>query len=414
MEYFFIFGSHYELALAELTAFLRREKKDFRFLGFPKPAAILHIDASESFISDCIKKLGGTIKTGKVERMADRCDVKHMLKSLPEKSADPSDPKVIFGVSVYGEGIKDMGKKMGMSIKKHLKERGYKVRYVESKDTQLSAVSVTKEKLITKGTEYVIIRDGSHFYYGKTLNVFDYELFSVRDYGRPFRDAASGMIPPKLARIMIQLATESLDSKALLIDPFCGSGTFLQEAYLLDFENFICSDISQKALLDSQRNFAWAKRQKLIRSKHEPIFFLSDIKALPQQIQGMRLCDAIITEPYLGPALKHHAAAKELESVKKNVEDLYLRAFEAFRRLLRPQGPVVMVWPAWDTGNGLVRMNILSKIRSLGFEPQDMLPKEYRERNQKHEYRDSDGLQLFYGREYQKVIREIWKFQFQG
>src|SRR5690606_4224587 len=55
-----------------------------------------------------------------------------------------------------------------------------------------------------------------------------------RDQGRPKRDAFVGMLPPKLALLMLNLAAGGLDPEKShrVLDPFCGTGVVLQEAAL--------------------------------------------------------------------------------------------------------------------------------------------------------------------------------------
>ena len=92
---------------------------------------------------------------------------------------------------------------------------------------------------------------GQQFSLAQTEAVQPFEQFSARDFGRPGRDDLSGMLPPKLAIIMINLAQTPLNS--ILLDPFCGSGTILSEAVLLGYTNLIGTDISEKAIADSKK-----------------------------------------------------------------------------------------------------------------------------------------------------------------
>ena len=78
------------------------------------------------------------------------------------------------------------------------------------------------------------------------------------DFGRPARDDFSGMLPPKLAQIMINLA-QVQNPEALIIDPFCGSGTILSEALLMGYKDLLGSDISPKAIADTYKNISWIK-----------------------------------------------------------------------------------------------------------------------------------------------------------
>ena len=78
----------------------------------------------------------------------------------------------------------------------------------------------------------------------------DIESYTKRDRERPKRDAKVGMLPPKLAQIIINLAAGQLPEEKLqnicdiplgepiprrllgqtVLDPFCGTGVILQEA----------------------------------------------------------------------------------------------------------------------------------------------------------------------------------------
>ena len=56
---------------------------------------------------------------------------------------------------------------------------------------------------------------------GQTLVVQPFKVLSKRDFGRPARDDHSGMLPPKLAQIMINLARRNDDiSTKTILDPF--------------------------------------------------------------------------------------------------------------------------------------------------------------------------------------------------
>lgn len=62
----------------------------------------------------------------------------------------------------------------------------------------------------------------------RTSFVQDIESYTARDQARPMRDARVGMLPPKLAQIIINLALSNNDITEVL-DPFCGTGVVLQE-----------------------------------------------------------------------------------------------------------------------------------------------------------------------------------------
>ena len=106
-------------------------------------------------------------------------------------------------------------------------------------------------KVLEKGGELVVfVRSDTTFDLGRTETVQDFKTYRLRDIGRPRRNAKRGMLPPKLARMMINIASPKHNDT--ILDPFCGSGTIIHEAFLLGYKNIIGSDISEKAVRDRQ------------------------------------------------------------------------------------------------------------------------------------------------------------------
>ena len=99
----------------------------------------------------------------------------------------------------------------------------------------------------------------------RTKKVQDITDYTDRDRNRPKRDAYVGMLPPKLAQIIINLASgnNQIAGKRLL-DPFCGTGVIPQEALLMGFDVY-GTDIEQKMIDYSQINIEWLKSRRNIK-----------------------------------------------------------------------------------------------------------------------------------------------------
>ena len=172
----------------------------------------------------------------------------------------------------------------------------------------------------------------------------------------------------------------------------------LQEALLLGYQ-VIGSDKSEKAISDTKRNLEWLKSQIANRKSQSnenntrlaisPLL-VSDVKNLSQKVTAV---DAIVTEPYLGPALRGGESQKEIQNILAELEQLYLAAFAEFKKILKPGGKVVIIFPWFKKYN--LKLNILAAIEKLGF----------RRFNQED---------LVYGRPEQKVWREIGIFRTWG
>jgi hypothetical protein len=75
-------------------------------------------------------------------------------------------------------------------------------------------------------------------------------------------DAFVGMLPPKLAQIMLNLATKG--ERGLQIwDPFCGLGTTLIEAFQAGYSHLLGSDIADDMVIATQTNTSQFALQNL-------------------------------------------------------------------------------------------------------------------------------------------------------
>ncbi|MDX9893577.1 MAG: DNA methyltransferase [Patescibacteria group bacterium] len=327
----------------------------------------LIVEHQEIPAQEFLNRLGGSIKIGKV--ISDKIDKEKILNILKDQK---QDRKLNFGFSYY-ESKKD---NLGMEIKTTLKADGISCRLVTGRDKALSSVIVTKNRVV----EFLVL---ANHWLALTEAVQEFEAYGHRDYGRPVRDMLSGSLPPKLAQIMINLA--GLPTGVRILDPFCGSGTILQEGSLLGYQ-MIGSDLSPKAVADSKQNLAWAV-DKLGINKNYQISHLDvhDLSKTISQVEG------IVTEPYLGPPLRGYESKREIEKIVEGLSELYLSSFREFKKILDAKGRIVIVFPAWRLGQEIIELPILEKIKKLGF---TQINKD----------------KLVYSREGQKVWRQIYVF----
>ncbi|MDP2736172.1 MAG: DNA methyltransferase [bacterium] len=396
MRYFFILGTNPTLSLAELAAVFSNGE----FSLFQKNIAIL--DTNLEIKANIIKKIGGVIKFGIIHSETTSLAPREILKlaaifSKPEKSKS----KFNFGISLYGKAKINL-KVLGMEFKKLLKESGINSRWVISREPTLSSVVVEQNKLTTeKGVEIVMIEFNKKLFLGRTLAVQPFKELSFRDYGRPSRDDRSGMLPPKLAQIMINLSGAKLEDT--ILDPFCGSGTVITEAALMGFKNIIGSDISNRAISDTKKNVEWIienfKLEIACPASHcegggNLKLYQQDACNLSQKIKPQSI-DAIVAEPYLGP----QNSGFEISKVAKELERLYSKSLMEFNKILKPGGKIVMIWPVFQ---GKLSTFIYPNIDS--YKIIDPIPANL----QKNIFLNLTARKtMVYGREEQKVWREI-------
>lgn len=367
-KYIFILGRHPKLSIAELESLI-----DFKIIKQLK--SILIIEAEEFEPQELLDQLGGTIKIAEYIE-----EIDHLNQLDLDKIVIKGEDKVRFGFSVYGRKKfpKEL-KKIGIKYKKELKFQGHKVRYVESKETTLSSVIVRKEKC----QDVILVFEGEKVNLGRVLAVQDFESYSERDYGRPARDSLSGMLPPKLAQVMVNLGKAEKDD--IIIDPFCGSGTVLQEAWLKGYKNVIGSDISDKAIADSIRNLKW------FDEKHTIEIFQADAKEISQHVSKV---DRVIAEVYLGP-VKNEV---KIDKAKKELQKLYKEIFKEIKKILNPGARLVIAFPAWKIpavaeavagkGNKVTYLDMRNILEDLGYKV--------------------EGETYLYGRPDAQILREIY------
>lgn len=458
MKYFFILGNNPTLSVAEISAVfgLRETKFPVRLARLAElkrteangEARVGNLVSGNVFILETdqeidakvlIKRLGGTIKIGEIKNEVDKKDQEKLKKEVI-KLLKPGGGKFKFGFSYYGSGKLNL-KPLAMETKKYLREKNISCRWVVSKEKTLSSVVVEQNKLTGKGIEIVLIdlapslsflsaslkagaRGGKEggVLIGQTLAVQPFKELSFRDYGRPARDDRSGMLPPKLAQIMINLTPRPspLEGEGarrageVLLDPFCGSGTILTEAMLMlnspspleepvpkllrekdgGEVTLIGSDISQKAITDTKKNIEWIKKNYELGIRNYELH-KKNVLELSKLIK-INSIDAIVTEPYLGPP----RGKLNLKKTISELEKLYSDSLLEFKKILKPSGIIVMIWPLFILHPTPCALN----PNLNGFKIVNPIPERLRDNpNIKLTNRNT----IVYGREGQKIWREI-------
>jgi hypothetical protein len=297
--------------------------------------------------------------------------------------------KFRFGLNMHPKSDKIL-KGLLIGSKKKLKELG-NVRFVNKDFQNLSSVQAWHEDLLgERAIELTLFKGDKHWYLAQTVAIQDFEWYSHRDYERPSPDASNGMFPPKLAQILINLASQ--DPSETIFDPFCGSGTVLQEAVLMGFKAF-GSDISEKMVMDSQENLRWLQDQ-VERSLDTPTFLMADAtkltkKELPKQPF------VVVTETWLGPALKQVLSPLERPKVHREIESLYDAFFSNLRKQI--EAPLTVVFTAPYHRENHERL-FLHNLPAILKKHAEIVPLSKHERPS-----------LFFERKQQLVSREIWK-----
>lgn len=266
--------------------------------------------------------------------------------------------KVIFSVTDLS-GLKSEDTDLA-AIKKQLTSQDIKSRYLDSGKYGLTAAVLSHQKV----HELVIIQDNEKLILAKTVSIQDIDDWTKRDRRKPYADRKKGMLPPKVARMMVNIAKNLFESNSypIIHDPFCGSGTILMEALMMGC-NASGSDLDVNSVRGSKENLEWLIEEYGIDKKVPPVHLLDATQPLPTPMANK--INAIVTEPFLGkPRPQEH----ELKNIFKGLYRTYLGAFKNWSRFLRPGGIVVIIFPVVETKSQTYDLNkLIDKLSQLGY-----------------------------------------------
>jgi tRNA G10 N-methylase Trm11 len=408
-KYAFILGRNPELSIAELGASLREISVT------PQKAAVFFSGELPEAPQDFLNRLGGTVEILEIfEENLPQADILKVVEKFLLEQCRTHAGKCAFALNLWPENKKSQVLKFLLPrLKKSLRANGISANFMNKNFQNVSPVFASKQGLIGRKTNIGVfdIGDGK-VSLGFTVALQDFEAYSKRDYGKPFRDPAVGMLPPKLAQIMVNLGSspQLLTTNYLpagqagkpqtISDPFCGTGTILMEALLMGYD-VIGSDKDARLVDGAQQNIDWLRKafQKNVHVHTKAQLFQKDTTALVKTDIALEQPFAIVTEPYLGPALISFPAEKFLEKLTGELENLYIDFFASMAKWLPKKTPVVFVFPYWKK-KGSARLHLapplVAKIEALGYSKTTFVPLQ--------------TTSLFYDRPDSIVGREIVRF----
>lgn len=354
-------------------------------------------------------RLGGTIKSAKLLTRLRNTDLdaafSHLQSSVPDHLSSVPEGKLQFGISVYGfKAQKNWLLRQMLELKKIIKKNGRSVRIIENKSEELEAAQILYNKLTGPlGWELLLIKDGHDTILAQTYAVQDIDAYAARDHGRPMRDARVGMLPPKLAQIMINLATgqsyqkkplpslqQFIDDPALkeyrpvILDPFCGTGVVLQEALLMGYDLY-GTDIESRMIRYTKENLDW------LVGHSAPSWELEAVDATKTRWRGF---DFVVCETYLGTPLTALPQSDKLEKIITEANAIAEGFLKNISTQLEKGTHLCVALPAWYLGNDTFKhLKLLDHLEDMGYNRLDLV-----------HARTTD---LIYHREDQVVAREL-------
>ena len=425
--YIALLGRQPEISLAELAAVFGADRINRISQQFAR------VQTSQFDITT----LGGTIKCAEVitELPASRTDKASLLAASRfitqhyQVKWAHSPHKVTLGLSAYdlAVGARDI-QKTGLILKSSLKKSGTSLRLIPNDQPALSTATAHNNKL--GGSPYkvellLVKTTDRRLIIAESRGVQNITAYTRRDRHRPKRDAFVGMLPPKLAQIMLNLAlgagpltgqrscgnsvtrsASSLSDKSMvlrtalpdafdleetagsrpvvtILDPFCGTGTVLQEALLAGYD-VVGTDLSQKMVDYTTENLSWL--QSTFTTPSRPVGRVIDIHqadATTHHWPNSIHLTAVVCETYLGQPFSAPPAPQKLAAVVGNCNHIITGFLTNIRPQLTPNTSLCIAVPAWyDTSGQAAHLPLIKHLQKLGYHQLNRTPLIYRRPDQ--------------------------------
>ncbi len=344
-----ILGRQPQLGLAELESLYGAEH-----VQPLSGAALLDIAAGDINF----KRLGGTLKVAQLLSILPSADWQsaydYLAENIPKHLKYLPEGTFTLGVSVYGLDVN--ASKLSadlLSLKKIIRASGRSVRIVPNKSLELNTAQVLHNNLTKRGAwELLLLRDGQQTYLAQTLFVQDIEAYAARDQARPNRDAWVGMLPPKLAQIILNLAVPKPSAKIRVLDPFVGTGVMLQEALLMGY-HVIGTDIEPRMVEYAQINIQW------LIEKYPDIEGQVVIEEADATAHQWPRFSAVASEVYLGRPLSALPTPEKLNEIINDVNTIIKKFLANLAPQMKSGQRAALAVPAWRTPRGFKHLPLI-------------------------------------------------------
>jgi len=334
-EYIFFFGRSPELSFAELSAFVPTLKKND--VGASINAVPVFIDGREIAIPDLLAILGGTTRIGRAVNKLPAITPQEIAHALSK----PASSSVTFGLSSFSSDFKVTNQFLS-EVKRILAGTSHHVRFILPRHGEtLSTAGLGGEV-----QELCVIGKTGNFTLSQTIAAQPIDQWVSRDIRRPYIDAKRGMLPPKVARMMVNIGFGNDSRGKTLLDPFCGMGTIAMESFLRGVRT-IASDLSVEVVEKAKKNIATLKDTKEV----PPVsFHTSDATHVSSFLLDQKI-DVVVTEPFMGTAKLGEGKifkSSEIRNIMKGLEKLYIGCLREWKSILTDRGVVVIALPEID------------------------------------------------------------------
>ena len=341
--YFAILWKHPQISIAELNIL-----DPIRYPSSKKGIVLFDTETPER-----LALLAGCIKSGRVITE----------KDLQEELKDCK----IFGVQEDAIG-------------KHLK------RTIGVRRFKLVKVTHTDREIKEKGKELINL---DKWNFGIVDNYQNIGLYEAVDFEKPGRSMQMGMMPSKLAHLLINLGTElkSDKDKIQIWDPFVGSGTTCFLANFMGYDS-IGSDIEIKF---ANKNIDRRKGTQFANNDKKLVFFTQNsTEIVGSQLWKNHNETIIVSEGRLGPIVTKQTDSGTIQSYQRQVVEIYSKFLNNMFRSTIPGLKIIITIPRYINQDNIIEDQLHKVAEDAWY--------------------DLSTISEIYQREGQQVGRKICKF----
>ena len=326
--YLFVLGRDKNLSILELVSYFLR--KNIKY-GLMKISGVyIEVQIDDFDCKEAIKELGGIIK------IAEFFD----LNTLKFESN-----KIVFCLNIFYNDIRLINQLYSLFKEQRVKAIQKKPKKgiftpKESKRFDLE-LFVFKNKIAK-----VIVNSNP-------------SEFKERDEKRPYFDKLK-VTSLRLSKILVNLS--QVKENQLLLDPFVGAGSILQEAMLMKV-NVIGTDIDERSVEGTIRNLDWIKNKHRLKTNFK--VYNIDNKDIDNFIDSV---DAVATEPYFGPFFRKFPKYEEVLKIIDEVEEIYYNVLLKLKKIVKKNHFIVFPVPLYKTTKGDVTLDFENIVKEIGFE----------------------------------------------
>jgi len=382
----FQLGREYKLSIAEILAVFPKWKNVYLSKDFLILENIKNKDALNN-----ANKLWWTIK---IVEIFNSTTNNNWISNITDIALE-SEWKFKYWLSIFWH--KKNLREILIKQKKELKWNNISSRFINKDFKNLSSAQIIAEKLINKTTDFNYIYTNNNVYFWRSIWIQDINAYSKRDYSKD-RDMQTGMLPPKLCQMMINLSGWNI-----IYDPFVWLWTVLIEALLIWAKEVYGSDISDKMVEVSSSNLKNFKKSSNI----DTVFQIEKLNSKFIEESGIlrdKKIDSIVTEWYLWEIMtRKNISIDRIDKQKKSLLELYERFFKWLKKI-KYKWNLVICFPFWEMNWKYIYFSEIYELLNIYCKIKDLLPNWF-------EVEATKSGSLLYKREKQLVWREIFKLK---